>query len=334
MMFVEQMEMYISAGLPAGQALDIIGKKAPKRRAAVFVRIKKAIESGQNISAALSSEINLPASVIGLIACGETTGSLAQALKICHDILEEHDSLIKKVFSSMTYPIMIGLATVGLTVGLVQGIMPQIMPLLSGLRVDLPLLTRIVMTASSLLMDYGLFGTAALGALGVGAFFAYRRLSGVRRFFQRGLLCMPVIGKLVSDYSLVLFFQSFGAMIEAGIPADIAYEKAAASIHLVPLRRRLEAFVQPIRAGEKFHIIAQSMPAYVEPLISAGESSGNLGRSLNRASVIIGRELDHALKRLTALVEPAMMIGMGSMVGSVTLSIMMPIYDISKTLQR
>jgi type II secretory pathway component PulF len=75
------------------------------------------------------------------------------------------------------------------------------------------------------------------------------------------------------------------------------------------------------------------MPSYVAPLVAAGEASGNLGKALSRAARILDRELDHSLKRLTALIEPAMMLGMGAAVGSIALSIMMPIYDISKALQ-
>ncbi len=328
------MEMYISAGLPVSRALTVMKKRAPKRRASAFENIRKAVESGQSLSVAMADEIDLPASVIGLIGCGETTGSLSQALKTCQALLEEQDELVKKVLSSMTYPIVIGLATIGLTIGLIQGIMPQIIPLLSGLRVDLPLITRIVMAVSKFLMDWGLFAVLGTAILGLSVFFAYKKAAGVKWLVHACLIRVPIVGKLVSHYSLALFFQSFGAMTEAGIPADIAYEKATASVYLLPLRGRLDKFTALIRAGEKFHVIARDMPAYVEPLISAGESSGNLGRSLCRAATMLGRELDHALKRLTAMVEPTMMLGMGSIVGSIALSIMMPIYDISKTLQR
>lgn len=334
MMLVEEMEMYISAGLPVSRALTVMKKRAPKRRASAFENIRRAVESGQSLSVAMADEIDLPASVIGLIGCGETTGSLSQALKTCQALLEEQDELIKKTLSSMAYPIMIGLATVGLTIGLVQGIMPQITPLLSGLHVSLPLITRVVMAVSGFLIDWGLLIVLGAVILNLSAFFAYKKASGVRRLVHICLIRMPIVGKLASHYSLTLFFQSFGAMTEAGMPADTAYEKAVAAISLIPLRARLEAFTQPIRGGEKFYIIAKDMPAYVESLISAGESSGNLGRSLCRAATMIGKELDHALKRLTAMVEPTMMLGMGSMVGSIALSIMMPIYDISKTLQR
>ncbi|MCX6715852.1 MAG: type II secretion system F family protein [Candidatus Taylorbacteria bacterium] len=333
-MFFEQMEMYVSAGLSVNEALDVIGKAAKKKRADSIQIMRKAVESGQNLSTTLENEVNLPSSVIGLVACGETTGSLAQTLKSCHALLDEQDELIKKVLSSMTYPIVIGIATVGLTIGLVQGIMPQIIPLLSGLHVDLPILTKIVITVSRLLINYGLMGAIGACVLIGALFLVYKKVFLVRQFVHRCLMYVPIIGNLVSQYSLALFFQSFGAMIEAGISSDIAYEKAVSSIYLIPLRNRLEKFAGSLRGGEKIHIIAENMPAYIESIISAGEASGNLGRSLERVASMISKELDYALKRLTALVEPAMMLGMGGMVGSIALSIMMPIYDISKTLQR
>ena len=233
----------------------------------------------------------------------------------------------------MAYPAVIGLATVALTIGLVQGIMPQIIPLLSSLHADLPVLTVVVIAISRALLDHGLIGSIAVVLLAMAIMFAYRKSMRVRYVAQKVLLHIPIAGRLINDLSLTLFFRAFGTMVEAGILADVAYEKACSTVSFLPLKCLLEQNISPLKNGEKFHTIAGRMPAYVESLITAGEASGNLGGSLRRIDSILGKELEHALKKITAMVEPAMMIGMGSMVGSIALSIMMPIYDISKNLQ-
>jgi len=333
-MLLEQLEMYVSAGLSLGQTLRIIANRTSKKQAISLDKIAILIDGGQKLSTALASEIKFSMAVSGLISCGESSGSLSQAIKASHLLLEGEDELIKKIMSAMTYPIVIGLATIGLTVGLIQGVMPQIMPLLSGLRVELPLLTRVVMFVSGLLINYGLICLIAGFILVFVYIYCYRKFSRIKFYSHNILVHLPIVGRLAKNYHLALFFQSFGTMVESGIQADQAYEKTARSVNLLPLHFELEKKITTLRNGEKYHVIAESMPIYVGSLISAGEASGSLGHSLMRVSEILNKEISHMLKKLTALIEPCMMIGMGGIVGSIALSIMMPIYDISKTLQR
>lgn len=331
---LERLEMYISSGLPIARSLSLAGAVLPKRQRESLDRVRQAVESGQILSAILASEVRLPSAVVGLIACGESSGNLTETLKISHALLEREDELIKKCLSAMTYPTVVGLAAVALSFGLVLVIMPQIIPLLDGLHTDLPLITKIVMAASRVLMSYWLYFTVSSAILSALLIAAYRSSRMVRASLHLCAIHAPIVGGIMSRYALALFFQSFGALVESGMPADAAYAKAASSIELIPLRRSLEGKTETIMHGEPiYEAFAENAPPYVAPLVAAGEASGNLGRALLRAACLIDRELDHSLKRLTALIEPAMMIGMGCVVGSVALSIMMPIYDISKTLQ-
>lgn len=331
---LEQMEMCLSSGLTVGQTLESVLSSSRGKRAASILRIKEAFESGQSLSGSLKGSAGFPLAVIGLISCGESSGSLASALKASHSLLEQQDELIKKVLSAMAYPAVIGITAVVLTIGLVRGVMPQIAPLLAGLRVELPLLTRAVMAVSDFLAGYGVISGASFLVLIAVLVVIYKKFHAARKLAQRFFACVPVAGNLVINYHRSLFFRSFGSMVSAGIQADLAFEQAASSTTFIPLKEFLLARIPAIRAGGKFRDIAIGMPPYVSSLISAGEVSGSLGSSLLRVTSIISREIDNFLKKLTALVEPIMMVGMGGMVGSIALAIMMPIYDISKTLQR
>jgi len=332
---MEQLEMYVSSGLPIVKALSVIGERMPRRQREPLERAGKAIESGQLLSASLLREIKLPPAIVGLIASGESSGNLAETLRSGHALLAREDELFKKCSGAMVYPLVIGLATAALTIGLVRGIMPQIIPLLSSLHSNLPIMTRIVLSASSALTAYGLYG--AVGSLLAGIVFAgaYRKILSLRGFIHLCAARIPVVGGVLTDYHLALFFQSLGASVESGIPLDAAFDRTAATISLLPLRRKLGALTPAIGRGEAVsRLCARVMPPYVTALIAAGEASGNLGGVFLRVAGLIDRELDHLLKRLTALIEPLMMIGMGMIVGSIALSIMMPIYDISKAIQR
>ena len=334
LLLIERLEMYVSAGLAIDRAIAAAGEGSSKRQHTSLIRVRLAVESGQSLSGALAREVRLPQAIVGLISCGESSGAVAATLKSAHALMERQDELLKKCLSALTYPTVIGLAAVVLTIGLVKGVMPQIIPLLLGLHADLPILTKIVIAISEGFTAYGAFLLIGISlVIGIGVW-VYKRMLEVRSFIHRLLMSTPIVGSLVNRYALAVFFQSMGALVESGMPADAAFARTAPSISLIPLRRRLESAAPLVSRGEPLHeAFGRGMPAYIAPLVSAGEASGNLGKALSRAALILDRELDHSLKRLTALIEPVMMLGMGGAVGSIALSIMMPIYDISKALQ-
>jgi type II secretory pathway component PulF len=145
---------------------------------------------------------------------------------------------------------------------------------------------------------------------------------------------IPIAGSLIRKYSLAIFCQSIGALVESGEGTDSAFCKTAAAVGFIPLQTRLMARSSMISRGDPLSdALKNDAPAYVSSLVAAGEASGHLGQTLTRAAILLDRELDQSLKRLTSLVEPVMMICMGSVVGVIALSIMMPIYDISKAIQ-
>ena len=327
--------MYMTAGLSVGSALEAMSEKMPKKRCLSLLRIKDSVESGQSLSSALTASGSFPLSLIGLIACGEESGSLAKTLQSCHSLLEREDDLARKCLSAMAYPIIIGIATAILTIGLVEGVMPQIIPLLSGLHSDLPLLTRIVIAVSAVCTRYGVvMFVAALLASAILAIL-YKKVLLFRAAIHVLVMNIPVMGGLVVSYSLAIFFHSFGSMVEAGMSVTDAYDKASSSFAVIPLRKRFKKKLMPLIRGEPMHsIVDKSMPQYVGSIIRAGEASGNLGHALVRAAMMLDKDIDRSLKRLTSMLEPALMMGMGSAVGSIALSIMLPIYDISKALQR
>ena len=334
MQLIEYLATYTAAGIPISAALRVISEKLSKSRQKSLARVIRCVDEGQPLSKAFMSEIRPPPAIVGLISCGESTGTLAQALRSAHILLEREDELRKKILSSMTYPVVIGLATVTLTLGLVRGVMPQIVPLLLSLHTKLPLITVLVMNVSDFLAKFSWFVVGGLVMLCAGIFLVNRYSGLVQSSIQFVLLNTPLISGLTNRYVLTVFFRTFGALVESGIPADTAYVKATNSIWSVRTRKKFASKAEALIRGEKFYSICdKSMPGFVPMLIEAGETSGTLGHSLIRVSEILDKDLEASLKQLTALVEPAMMIFMGGMVGSIAISIMMPIYEISRTLQ-
>lgn len=333
LLFLEQLEMYVSAGLSLDESLSLIGDKLRGRRRTQLERLGRAIESGQSLSQLISG-LGFSDAISGLISCGESSGNLSGMLRAGYVLLARHDELFKRCTSAMVYPAVIALATITLTIALVRGIMPQIIPLLSSLHSDLPFLTRLVMYASRELTAYGLFGAVGSVVMAVGVAALYRKIRMIRSGVQGLVVRLPILGNLVLNVNRSMFLRSLGVLIDSGVPLDRAYERTARSIALVPLNRKLMALVHSVKSGESLSdLLGGAVPAFATSLIRAGEISGHLGGVLIKTADIIDRDLEHIIKQLTSLLEPIMMIGMGGMVGTVALSIMMPIYDISKAIR-
>jgi|GEM_PF-498136 len=338
---LEQLEMFVSAGLTVGQGLEIIkgarGKAqgATKAKGASLEDVQKEVESGGLLSRALFVHVGLSKSLTSIIEHGERVGGLAAALASARDLLVKEDELVKKCLSAMTYPVIIGVLAVVLTVGLMRGVVPQIVPMLTGMHVELPLLTKVTIWMSGAIMSFGLYVLATLFVSAVAAIFAYRKYPLIRRFSHYAIFHVSLVGGIIYSYSLSIFLRSLGTLVKSGIQIVEAYSEVVEAASFEPFKADVDHGVEHIRNGFLLKDIFthKNIPAYVSSLVSAGESSGSLGESLIRAASIIENDLENTLKRLTSLIEPLMMIGVGGVVGAIALSIMMPIYGMSQALQ-
>ena len=335
-MLIESLEMYIGAGLSVDAALRAAAGGVPEKRRPPLQHLLRSVEGGGTIGDSLGSVIHVPPVVCALIVCGESAGDLAGGFAAARKVMEREDDLRKKCLSALAYPMIIGLAAAGLTLWLMRGIMPQITPMLRGLRVELPIMTRIVMRLSEGMVMFGAYGAIVLVILVAAIVFAYRRSPVFRYRVHALVMSIPLVGRSVRSYGLGIFLGSCGALVESGMSLPQACRGAASATPLLPLRAVLTAETLAVERGTGLGVALSlvHVPAYVTSLVSAGEVSGSLGVSLLRASSIIDRDLEHALRRMTSLIEPVMMAGMGCAVGAVAVSIMMPIYDISKAIQQ
>jgi type IV pilus assembly protein PilC len=338
LVFLEQLGLYISAGLALDRTLQLLEEFAHANRKSSIATLLKDIQKGVAFSKTFSDHISSQGILVGIIRQGERSGELGKAFVSAHALLEKRDELSKKCISALAYPCVIGVFALVLTIGLVKGIMPQIIPLLLSLHVQLPLLTRIVIHVSQGFITYGVY----VGVVLLGLVYTFRFIFGKYLVFRRSvhfvMLGLPLFGSILRTYSQALFLRACGSLIESGVSASQAYENASKGVSLIPFRLSLEslhpALEQGIQMASVFRNKELHMDPFVPALISAGEASATLGAACIRAADILDKSLDHSLKRVTSMIEPLMMIVMGCAIGAIALSIMLPIYDISKVLQR
>lgn len=336
-LFLERLELYVSAGLTAHKAVGVIAEEQNAKNKNSLFHLKERLSAGTVLAKALEENIGLPKVIVGLIESGEAVGDLVGALGRAKKLLEKEDDLKKKFTGAMIYPMAIAVFAVVLVFGLMKGVMPQITSILKGLNTPLPILTRIVMAIAVWTASYGWITIIALFAITFLFFWLKKSKPGFWAFIQ-GLFCgLPLFGGLFATYHVSVFIYSLGSLIDAGMGVPEAFAKAVSTSALAIFGKNSSRDLAELQKGLALSAILAKikiMPTFVTALSKAGEATGTLGSSLLRAAAILDRDLEYKLKKLTALVEPAMMAGLGSVVGAIALSIMLPIYDISKILQK
>ncbi|MEK7609540.1 MAG: type II secretion system F family protein [Patescibacteria group bacterium] len=336
-LLLERLELYISSGLTIDKALEILGQGISERQATSLAKVRANVVAGSPLSKSFATHLNLSRTLVGLIEHGESSGELARTIQTAKTLLEREEELSKKCLSALAYPVIIGIFSLILTIGLVRGVMPQIIPMLKSLHVQLPLLTRVVMFVSENLLSYGLYIFLGIITIFITTSFTYKKSSLFKGFCHNFLAHIPILGQLFYSYYLSLFLQSCGSLVESGLRIGYSYSNTTATVSFIPLSKLLNTQIVNIHRGIPLGSLmankSNKIPRYISPLLLAGESSGTLGKSLIRVASILDRDIEHSLKRMTSLIEPVMMAGMGCVVGAIALSIMMPIYDISRVLQ-
>lgn len=334
--FLDRLTMYLGAGISLEKAIHSSSQGFSKAEIMSLECARIQVLEGYSLSKSLSLNIKTPKIVTGLLEQGELTGNLSNSILQAKNLLDEQEELKASLLTALLYPIVIASFALVITLGLMVGIMPQITPMLKSLNIDLPLLTKIVIWVSESIVSYGLI--FAVGSVLVFSIlsFVYKKYSKLAFIVHKILMRIPLIGKLVIYDSVAIFLGAFGRLLESGMSIGEAYERSCELVLIIPLKLHLQSSSFLISRGKSVSrsIDPKSIPVFVLPLIDAGEASGRLDSSLVRSSEIIQKEMSRKLKRLTALLEPTMMVAMGVVIGAIVLSIMMPIYDISKTLQK
>ena len=337
-LLIKQLSSLITAGVPLSESLHIIREQNRSRGLTIVLQhVLADVQNGKSLSKSLAKHPRVYGEyVLGVIAIGEATGTLGQNLGHLAEELRKQRDLKRKVISSLLYPVLITIATLMLTIFLVLYLFPKLMPIFLSLRMQLPLSTRLVIGVSQFLQHYGLLlGIATL--LFAGVVVALRkRSSWWRRASATLLIKTPFLGKCIRRYNMAQSTRTLGLLLTSGMPISVALT-ALARLTSNPLYK--EVWQNIARAVDRGETISSQcgtstlFPSMAVHMIAVGERSGDLSKSLTYVSEIAEEELDAYTKMLSTLLEPALMVCMGLLIGLVAISIITPIYGLTQHLQ-
>jgi type IV pilus assembly protein PilC len=334
--FTRQFATMIDAGLPLVQCLDILSKQQDNKTfKTILLQVKEDVESGSTFADALKKHPKAFDSLyVNLVAAGEIGGILDTILNRLAAYIEKALKLRKKVKSAMTYPAtIVGIAVIVIAVILVF-VIPQFQEMFESFGSQLPLPTRIVIMLSDFIQNY------ILVILGGSYAFVwilkqiYKTPKG-RLFFDALFLKLPVMGPLVRKVAVAKFTRTLGTMISSGVPIldglDIVAKTAGNKI----VENAIYRVAQSISEGKT---IAEPLeksgvfPPMVCQMIAVGEQSGSIDTMLNKVADFYDDEVDDAVGNLTAMMEPLLMLFLGTAVGGLVIAMYLPIFQMGSAI--
>ncbi|HUJ19526.1 MAG TPA: type II secretion system F family protein [Nitrospirota bacterium] len=326
------LRLIISSGMPITGGLgDLMKNQENRRLAEAATLIHDKLEAGMSLSDAMQEHPALfPDYYTQMIAAGEASGSLEKVLKDLMSYIEWQINFRKTVRSALIYPVMVLSAVILLIGVLFTFVFPRLVGILVGLRVELPLATRIVITTANFVNHY--FPLIVLSAAAAFVLFKlWLRTYEGRRKFDTFLLALPLVGTLIRKINLSRYCKTLATLHGAGLNIKKTFTIASAVVQNTVLSEAMAQVTESIMNGKS---IAQSMqetgafPSLVVDLVSIGEKSGNLESAVQRASDMFDKEVPETLKKVFSLFEPLIIVLLGALVLVVLLSIFLPIYKV------
>lgn len=334
--FIENFSMLVGCGMPMVEALDAVYSETRSRRMkSVMSSMKSEIEAGFPFWMSLKNCGLFPEHAISLVRLGEESGKFIDNLKIVAIEDEKRRMLKSKLTSAIMYPGFVLSLTLIIGVGIAWFLLPKLATVFLQLKIQLPLVTKILIGIGSFLGEHG-FYVIPLVLVAVILLFYFIFLSPKTKYIgQFFLFYLPGINRLIKEVEIARFGYLLGTLFEAGLPITYALDSLAGATEISQYRkfyRHLKTSIEDGSSLQKsfmaYKRVHRLFPASIQQLIVAGEKSGMLSISLLKIGKIFETKTDTSAKNLSIIFEPLMLIIVWLGVVAVALAVILPIYNL------
>ena len=329
--FTRQLSDLIGGGLPLDRCLTVlIEQSESKALQELLTKVQGEVRSGSPLSAALAAYPRVfPEMYTNMLRAGEASGQLPEVAQRLADFLEKEMVRRSQVISALVYPAVLLTVAVTAVAFLLTFVIPRLSGVFDDLGQTLPAPTLILLSITGFLGKTWWIILLAAGG-GVLALRGYASTDMGRRTLDALLLRAPLIGRIVGKVVVSRFARAFGTLLAGGVSLLEALEIAGEAAGSATLLAAVRNLIESARQGEALaHGMRQTgaFPPVLIHMTAVGEETGDLPRMLTRVADSMDFEVDASLRRLTTLLEPAIVLGVGGFVGFVVLSILLPIFQ-------
>ena len=335
--FCRQFHTMINAGANISNSLDVLKKQTVNKK------LKKSlneahddVQKGISLSEAFGKHKDVfPELLINMINTGEVSGNLDTIMSRMASHFEKENKINNQLKSAMVYPMVLGGLSVAAVVFLLTFVMPTFVGMFEGSGVPLPAPTRIIMDLSKFIRTKWYILLVVIGG-GVYGMKNYAKTPVGKLSIDRLKLRLPIIKDTTEKVIVSRFTRTLATVLTSGVSLVQSLEVVQKVVGNKVAEKSLEAIKQKVLKGVSLgEALGEEsiFPVMLHSMIKIGEESGSLDDILDKTANFYDEELEAALKRMTTMIEPLMIIVMGGLIGFIVIAMMMPIFDMSKTVQ-
>ncbi len=342
-----QLSTLLHAGMPLVPALTALveqlqcptnaraqSRSRPKRPlAAIVEEIRNDVNEGGSLAQALHKHPGLFSPLfVSMVSAGESSGALEEVLARIADILEKRVQLVDKVKAALAYPVMMVFVATGVVVFLLSYVVPGITRLFVEMNRELPWPTKFLIAASGFTRAYFIVILGILCA-GVIALAVLHKSQQYKARLDRLILRLPLFGPLLFRLELARLTRTLGALMKSGLPVITAMEITQRVVQNSLIAKAMNDIKDSVQKGDNIADAVRTtglFPPVVYHLIATGQMSGNIEDGLIEIAEMYDGEVQAAVRTLTSLLEPVILLVMGAVVGFIVMAILLPVFEINQ----
>ena len=337
--FSRQFAALVNAGVALVRGLGVLAEECPNPKLKKALgEINGDVQQGTSLSDSMRKHPQCFDDLyVALVQAGEVGGVLDEVLNRLAKLLEDLNRLQNQIKSAMAYPVTVGILAVVIFVAMTVFLLPTFADIFSQFDAELPLFTRIMLMISDFLRT-PLYVALLIGAIvaAVVAFRQYYKTRVGRETIDRFSLKMPLFGDLIQKTATARFCRTFGSLSRSGVPILTAMEIVRDTSGNQVIANAIDEARSEIQTGGMISLALQKhsvFPVMAVQMISIGEETGELDQMLMKVADFYEDEVEQAVKALTSIMEPILIIVLGGMVGSILISMYLPMFKIMEVVQ-
>ena len=334
-LFTRQLATMMKAGVPLLQSFDIVSKGASNPAVAkLLFDIRTDVETGSPLAAAFRKfPLHFDALFCNLVQAGEQAGILETLLDRLATYKEKILAIKSKIKSALFYPIAIIAVAFIITAVIMIFVIPAFKEVFSNFGADLPAPTLLVMAISDWFVGNWYIVFPVMGAAIYGFFEAWKRSIAVQVFMDRMMLRLPVFGDLVRKSSIARWTRTLSTMFAAGVPLVEALDSVGGAAGNYVYAEATKRIKQEVATGTSLTAAMQNTGVFnnmVVQMVSIGEETGALDSMLGKVADFYEQEVDDAVEALSSLMEPIIMVVLGTLIGGMVIAMYLPIFKMGQ----
>ncbi len=336
-MFAKHLSVMIKAGIPISRALKILSAQSSNPAFSDIIKdIAENINKGKSFADSLRVHENIFGELfINMIAVGEVSGNLEKVLGVLMEQMRKDYELMSRVKGAMMYPAVIITAMFFIGVAMMTFVVPKLMSVFVEMNIDLPASTKLVLQLTNIFKDYGVMMLLAVPVLGVAAGFILKKKSG-QDFLDKVIMKLPVVGEVSRKINQARFARTLGSLITSGVPIveglNITSNTLTNHFFKDSLRLTAKQVEKGKPLGETLGGFSNIYAPLVTEMITIGEETGALDSILEDIAGFYENEVDEATKNLSTIIEPVLMIVLGTAVGFFAVAMIQPMSSLSSSI--